>query len=208
MLDKLGLPRGKIDINQSSVIEAQTTARPGDYFTLKITDHTGEREVKIMLAKGDTLRSLATRINGHLLLGGKATALPTAGGQKLKIAVNEGTRVELIAGEKDFNALAGLGLKEQVLLKEADKDSAAKSSTITIGLGLTGKLDLLSKTEATHAHSVLLAAMAQIKQAYAKLNNPAAATPVGPGPAHLQAQIGSYQTALIGLSMFGSSRNV
>jgi hypothetical protein len=208
VLDALGLPRGKIDITQSSIIESQTTARPGDYFMLKITDHTGEREVKISLAKGDTLRSLATRINGHLLLGGKATALPTAGGQTLKIAVNEGTQVELIAGEKDFDALAGLGLEDQVLIKEATTDAAAKSSAVTIGLALTGKLDLLTKTDASHAHAVLLAAMAQIKQAYAKLNDPPPAAAIGPGPAYLQSQLGSYQTALTGLSMFGSSRNV
>src|SRR5262249_54200474 len=59
VLDALKLPRGSIDNNPSNLIESQTTARAGDYFTLKIQDKTGTRESKVTIAKGETLRSLA-----------------------------------------------------------------------------------------------------------------------------------------------------
>jgi hypothetical protein len=204
VLDALGLPRGAIENNQSNLIESQTTARAGDYFTLKIDDKTGTRKTKITLAKGETLRSLALKINSALLFDGKATALGVKGGQGLKIAVNEGVKVQFIAGSKDFDALAGLGLKPQTLVNDGKtaKDGTTSGPQI-IGLGIDGGLSLLSKNDASHAHTVLLAAESLIKQAYTKLNSPAptaTAQATGPAPAYLQNQIAGYQTALAWLN--------
>jgi hypothetical protein len=220
VLDALKLPRGKIDVNQSSAIASQTTARAGDYFTLNIEGTSNTRSVKITLSKGETLRSLAVKINGALLFDGKATALPVKGGQALKIAVNQGVRVQLIAGPKDFDALAGLGLAPKLLTNDkadvpvdktkvvdnaavnaAKAAAAASGPTVTaqtIGLGIDGGLDLLSKTTAAHADVALQGAMALIKQAYGNLNTPAAnsTAPIGSGPAYLQSQLAGYQTAL------------
>jgi hypothetical protein len=169
---------------------------------MRITDETGTRDVVIKLQKGDTLRSLAVRMNAHLMLDGKATAMPTGGGQKLKIAVNPGVQVELVAGPKDFDALAGLGLEPQLLVNDKpdpDKkaDKTAKPSNF-FGLGLTGKLDLLNKSNASHARVVMQAAMALIKQAYNELNAPpaVASQPSGPVPAYLQNQLAGYSAAL------------
>lgn len=223
-LDALKLGHGKIDINQSNTITSQTTARVGDYFSLKVEGRSGTRTVKVTLSKGETMRSLAVKINTALLFDGKATSLPVKGGQALKIAVNEGVKVQLIAGPKDFDALAGLGLTPKLLTNDkadapADKtpkvvdNAAAKPATVntaaagpqTIGLGIDGGLDLLSKTAAAHADVVMQGAMALIKQAYGKLNTPAsatAATTFGPGPAYLQSQLAGYQTALGYLSGF------
>ena len=203
VLDALGLPRGKIALNQSSAIESQTTARAGDYFTLKIEDHTGTRTAKITLAKGETLRTLAIKINGALLFAGKARALPTTGGQRLKIEVEEGVKVELIAGAKDFDALAGLGLQPQILVNDSKDSNEAKAGPPVVGLGIAAKLDLLSDANARHANVVLMAAMALIKQAYSELNTPpgqSAATVSGPVPAYLRAQLANYQTALAWLN--------
>jgi hypothetical protein len=83
--------------------------------------------------------------------------------------------------------------------------TTAAAGPQTIGLGIDGGLDLLSKTAATHADVVMQGAMALIKQAYGKLNTPAsttAATTFGPGPAYLQSQLAGYQTALGYLSGF------
>jgi hypothetical protein len=216
VLDALKLPRGKIEINQPNAISSQTTARVGDYFTIKVEDQTGARTVKITLSKGETMRSLAVKINGALLFDGKATALPVKGGQALKIAVNQGVKVQLIAGPKDFDALAGLGLKARLLTNDkadapvdktpkitdnaATKPAAATALTPqTIGLGIDGALDLLSKTTAAHADVALQGAMALIKQAYGKLNTPASAnatTIAGGCSAYQQSQLAGYQTAL------------
>ena len=223
VLDALGLPRGKIDLNQSNAIESQTTARAGDYFTLAIKGQAGTRNVKIAISHGETIRSLAIKINGALLFDGKATALPVHGGQALKIAVNKGVQVQLLAGPKEFDALAGLGLKPQTLINDTQNTNSTSSSksttsstttdnassnanknsdstTQTIGLGIDSGLNLLSQNTASHAHVQLQAAMALIKQAYGKLNNPPSTTGTGtsnaPVPAYLQTQLAGYQTAL------------
>ena len=217
-LDALKLPRGTMDFNQSNAIESQTTARAGDYFTLQIQDETGTRSAKITIGTGETLRSLATKINGALLFNGKATALPVKGGQGLKIAVNQGVQVQLIAGPKDFDALAGLGLKPQLLTNDAtsnsatdaskdqssDKTAASGPASQIIGIGIDGGLNLLAKDTASHAHVALQGAMALVKQAYSTLNAPPSATTAataGPVPAYLQTQLAGYQTALAWLQM-------
>jgi hypothetical protein len=204
VLDALKLQRGTIDINQPTAIESQTTARVGDYFTLQIQSSTGTRTAKITIAKGETMRSLAVKINGALLFNGKASALAVpSGGQGLKIAVNPGVQVSLIAGPKDFDALKGLGLKPQLLTNDsttASDTSSSPAAPLVIGIGIDGGLDLLSKQTAAHADVALQGAMALIKQAYGKLNTPAQSNPIGQqagsAPAYLQTQLAGYQTAL------------
>jgi len=219
VLDALGLPRGKIDLNQSNAIESQTTARAGDYFTLAIKGQAGTRNVKITISKGETIRSLALKINGALLFDGKAQSYPVSGGQALKISVNQGVQVQLLAGPKELDALKGLGLKPQILIndtpdktdqsKTSDSNATSNSSSdtkdstdttsTTIGLGINSGLNLLTKQDAAHANVQLQAAMALIKQAYGQLNNPPSATPAtsaAPAPAYLQTQLAGYQTAL------------
>jgi len=210
VLDALKLPRGSIVSNQSNLIESQTTARAGDYFTVKIEGRSGTREKKITLTKGETLRSLALKINNALLFDGKAKTLGVKGGQGLKIAVNEGVKVQFIAGSKDFDALAGLGLKPQIIVNDGkDTKEGAATGPQTIGLGIDGLLNLLTKNDASHARTVLLGAQSQIKQLYSQLNSPAgsaATQAVGPAPAYLQSQMAGYQTALAWLSaMNGNS---
>jgi hypothetical protein len=230
VLDVLGLKRGLIDENQSNALASQTTVRAGDYFTLQITDKTGTHSSKITIGNGETMRSLALKINGALLFNGKAQSYPVKGGQALKIAVNPGVQVQLLAGPRDFDVLAGLGLKPQLLVNDSTTNSSSDGNsttsgnstasgnsttgststpaTQTIGLGLNVGLDLLSKTTAAHAHVVISAAESLIKQAYAKLNGtgqPASQTPTGPVPAYLQSQLAGYQTALAWLNSGGGS---
>ncbi|HEY4264558.1 MAG TPA: hypothetical protein VGM72_04520 [Micropepsaceae bacterium] len=221
VLDALKLQRGTISVNQSNAIESQTTARAGDYFTLQIKDATGSRSAKITIAKGETLRSLAIKINSALQSDGKATASAAVGGQGLKIAVNPGAQIQLVSGPKDFDALAGLGLKPQLLTNVAatSTPSTSSSTKVTdnaavkpaptttpattgpqiIGLGINGGIDLLSKDTAAHANVVLQGAMSLIKQAYSTLNTPQTSTATaatGSVPAYVQSQLASYQTAL------------
>ncbi len=180
---------------------------PATTSRFRIEGRSNTREAKITIAKGETLRSLALKINGALLFDGKATALPVKGGQALKIAVNDGVKVELVGGPKDFDALAGLGLKPQTLVGDAPDDDSSKikdPAAETIGLGIDEKLDLLTKSSAAHAHVVMMAAQALIKQAYNTINTPpgqtANAAPVGQAPAYLQARLANYQQALAWLN--------
>jgi len=228
VLDALKLQRGTIDINQSNAIESQTTARAGDYFSLSIKDATGTRTAKVTLSKGETLRSLAVKINGALLFDGKATASGAVGGQALTISVNPGVQVQLIAGPKDFDALAGLGLKAQLLTNDTTASTTSDTNTVTdnaakakaaattaaptaqtIGLGINGGINLLTADTAAHAHVVLQGAMALIKQAYGNLTNPPSASSstasTASAPAYLQNQLASYQTALAWMTTLNGS---
>jgi hypothetical protein len=207
VLDALKLRRGTIAAPSSSLIEAQLTARAGDYFTLRIEGRAATRDTKITIGKGETLRSLALKINGALLFDGKASAMPVKGGQALKIAVNDGVKVELVSGPKDFDALAGLGISPQTLVGDEKKDDdAAKDDEPafeTIGLNLDDpKLGLLTKSDAGHTHVVMMAALALIKQAYNKINGleKPDAKPIGAAPAYLQSQLANYQSALAWLT--------
>lgn len=201
VLDALKLPRGSIENNQSNLIESQTTARAGDYFTLVVERGGTKREKKITLTTGETMRSLALKINSALLLDGKAKTQGMQGGQGLKISVNEGVTVHLVAGPKDFDALAGLGFKAQTLINDGKNPKAAAGRPETIGLGIDAALNLLKKDDAGRARTVLMGAQSQIKQLYAKLNSPPSTEqPIGPAPLYLQSQIAGYQTALAWLN--------
>jgi hypothetical protein len=236
VLDALKLGRGDLTSNPSNMIESQTTVRPGDYFTMKIDKATGSRTVRVTVESGDTLRSLATRINAELMFDGKATALAVVGGQGLKIAANSGASIELIAGPQDFDALAGLGLKPQLLVNDASTSgtdqsatgsshttqngatstqsgsNSQSSGTQTIGLGINVGINLLTAANAKHAHVVLMGAMALIKQAYNAINNLAQpssnAKPSGTVPQYLQNQLAGYQTALAWLNASSGSSTI
>jgi SLT domain-containing protein len=80
----------------------------------------------------------------------------------------------------------------------------------TIGLGIDSGLNLLTQSTASHAHVQLQAAMALIKQAYGKLNNPPSTASTGtsnaPVPAYLQTQLAGYQTALAWMQTLNQSQ--
>jgi hypothetical protein len=134
-----------------------------------------------------------------------------------------------VAGPKDFDALAGLGLKPQLLINDGSATPAssttpakvtdnaavkpATASTTTtgpqiVGLGINVGIDLLSKDTAAHANVVLQGAMSLIKQAYSQLNTPqtpAATAATGAVPAYLQNQLSGYQTALAWLQTINTT---
>jgi len=64
VLDALGLPRGNVDINQTTDLESATTLRAGDSFQIQIQG-TAARTFKVTIDKGETLQSLVTKINAN-----------------------------------------------------------------------------------------------------------------------------------------------
>jgi hypothetical protein len=212
VLDSLGLPRGTINLTQSSDLSSQTTLRAGDNFTMKITDGTGTRSVRVTIAKGDTMRSLGKKIDRLLGSDGDASSTYASGGSALKIEVSAGVQVELVAGDKDSDALAGLGIKPGLLTKDAEKSSSDKSSKSsssssktdaanTFGLGLDQTLSLKTQKDAKHSYNALQAILSQIKQAYQTLNSKGSSASTssassGKASSYMQSQINSYQTAL------------
>ena len=83
VLDALGLPRGTISLNQSVDLTIQTTLRAGDTFKIKIQG-IAARTTTITIDKGETINSLATKINAQLGGIGKAAVNYTGGAEGLK----------------------------------------------------------------------------------------------------------------------------
>ena len=204
VLDALGLPRGTITLNQSVDLTSQTTLRAGDSFQIQF-EGTGARTATITIDPGETLQSLATKINIQLQTKGKASVSYASGGEGLKIAVNPGVTAKLVAGPADFDALARLGISPGTLTSASTTSgsttSATTASTQAFGLGLTGTFDLTTTTGANLARSQLLGVLSQIQSAYQKTNTPPS-PPAGPGitngpvSPYLQQQVAAGNLAL------------
>ena len=212
VLDALGLPRGTISLNQSVDLTTQTTLRAGDSFQLQIQG-TGARTATITIDQGETFDSLVTKINAQLGGIGKASVNYTGGAENLKLQVNAGKTINLIAGPGDFDALSRLGLSAGVLTAPATGSASTTSSstntqagvTPTYGLGLTGgitgPLDISTKMGADLARSTLLQVLSSIQNTYQTTNAPppAPATPgnhSGSANATTASQLANYNLAL------------
>jgi hypothetical protein len=209
VLDALGLPRGSLNLNQSVDLTQQTTLRAGDSFKLEIQG-TAARTATITIDKDETYDSLVTKINAQLGGIGKASVNYTGGGENMKIKINAGYTVNLIAGPKDSDALGRLGITAGVLTSPAkgaaaSVTSTAKKVTPTYGIGLNnitgGALDISTRSGANMARSSLLAALSSIQSTYQTTNAPPPA-PHQPGntsgtvSAATTSQLASYNMAL------------
>jgi hypothetical protein len=212
VLDALGLPRGTVSINQSVTLAQNTTLRAGDSFKIAIQG-TGSYTGTVTVEAGDTLQSLADKINNVLLSKGKATVTYSNGGEALEIAVNKGVTANLVAGPADSDALARLGIAAGTIANAATSSSTTSTSlsastgaaSQVFGLGFSGTMDISTTSDAGAARAQLLNVLTNIQNAYRTSNTPASSTSsttpqaTGPAPAYLTSQIANYQIAL---SMF------
>ena len=196
VLDALGLPRGSIDINQSTDLTSATTLRASDSFQIQVQG-TAARTFTVTIDPGETLQSLVTKINGEFGSFGKASVNYGVGGENLKIAVNSGVSAKLVAGPADFDALARLGIAAGTLSSGA----SSASSTTAFGLGLSSNMDISTATGAGAVRAQLRNVLSAIQNIYQTTNAPAAtgnstaSSLSGTVPAYLQAQLASYSLA-------------
>ena len=208
VLDALGLPRGTISISQSIELASQSTLRTGDSFSIQLQG-VGARTAKITIENGETLSTLANKINIALLNAGKAKVTYTGGGESLQIKLNAGFTAALVSGPADFDALARLGMSPGTLSAVASGSTAAAASSSTstssvkaaYGLGFTGTMDVSTASGAGAARAQMLNVLSAIRNAYRTSNAPPAPTntaaqPSGPAPAYLTAQVANYTLAL------------
>jgi hypothetical protein len=206
VLDRLGLPRGTISLNQSVDLAANSTLRAGDSFSIQIQG-TGARTAKISIDKGETLNSLVAKINAELLNAGAAKASYAHGGKTLQIKLNSGVTAALVPGPADFDALARLGIAAGTLISTAKSASSTStttsntSGTKVFGLGLTGKMNISTASGAGAARAQLLNVLSNIRNAYRTSNAPPASPSAtshssGPAPSYLTNQVASYTLAL------------
>lgn len=214
VLDRLGLPTGTIDYSGAQDVAASTSARAGDRFYLRVN---GGRQIAITLEPGDTLKSLADRINRTAGFNvraevGRSVGLQTPGGSNLggvfdRLDIkprNDRTTVELIPGEGDRDLLGALGLMDGVVRRTV-RDSKGKEVVPdegkTYGLKLARDLTLESKVEVKRTLDELNTAMNTIRMAYRALvdaGKPETTKPpvTGTAPLWMQKQAANYQAAL------------
>ncbi|HEX7944312.1 MAG TPA: hypothetical protein VF495_06580, partial [Phenylobacterium sp.] len=112
-LDKLGLPKGAIDLTDSQQITAASSIRAGEQFTVRAG--TG-RPQTITIEAADTLDTLAQKIRRATGFQAKVTIGSSDGKRKLTIApLNNRMVIEFGAGKTDKNALEMLGIPEGVV---------------------------------------------------------------------------------------------
>lgn len=208
-LDRMGLPRGELDLSDSQRITAATSIRPGDEFTVRMG--TG-RPKTITIETTDTIDTLAQKIRRATGFQAKVSLSTVEGMRRLTIApLNDRMVIELGPGRAGKDALSLLGLEEGVVrATEVDKDGKtvpADGKGQIYGLKLDSKLNLKDEKEIAHAAAEISAAMGVIRQIYKDLvaaASPksaqdaaaAAAAAGGKVPVYLQNQIANYQAAL------------
>ncbi len=205
VLDRLGLPQGEIDQNDSKRLLDSTSLRSGDRFY--VAPASGGRPMAVTIEARDTLQSLARKIEqasrntlkvtvsseaaSTAMSGDIRTALLT-GLQRLTVAARDGkTGAVLTAGETGRDALAGLGLSPGFVGSDGT-NSAIK----TFGLDLPRTLSL-APADLKATGDRLQAAMKALRSAYRSLS-PASTKPAitGTAPAYLTAQLANYRAGL------------
>ncbi|MGC9953798.1 MAG: hypothetical protein ABSD21_05940 [Rhizomicrobium sp.] len=205
VLDALGLPRGSVNVNQTTDLESATTLRAGDSFRVQIQGEAA-RTFTVRIDKGETLQSLVTKINGEFGANGKASINYGAKGESLKIEVRAGVTAKLVAGPADFDALARLGIAAGTLSDasstgNSSPSSGSSSATTAFGLGLASNMDISTTTDAGAARAQLLSVLSTIQKIYQTINNPTATSAGTAGsssgtvPAYLRSQLANYSLA-------------
>ena len=187
VLDRLGLPRGQVAFDDSRLITAGSSVRAGDHFFVRVNDG---NKLKIAVDAGDTMRSLALKVNNALQLKGTAIVSRT-GGDGIRITSKEGNTVELIAGSAGLDALAGLGLEPMKL--DATKPTASTAASLRrFSLGLEPGMNIEDRLRSKTLTYQLGTAMEIIKTAYMTITG----TSLRSGSQLDQRALNSYQAAL------------
>jgi hypothetical protein len=124
-LDALGLPEGDLLFGDTYSLTDKTGLRAGDNFSIAVN---GNAAKKIEIVQGETLRTLAAKLNRVLLRDGKAEVRSVKGVENLVITPNAGDRLELMAGTGVSDALKQLGLDVGVAIPRPPKTAAGTSS--------------------------------------------------------------------------------
>ena len=206
VLDTLGLARGPITDNQSMVLASQTTLRTGDSFKVQIQG-SAARTFTVTIGKGETLQSLVTKINAEFGSYGKSSITYGSSGESLKLQVSSGVTATLVAGPKNSDALARLGIPAGTLTSASTNSSSTTSSSSSAsqvyGLGLNSSMDISTVAGAKTASAKLQAVISAIRNTYQSTNTSAsssststATTSSGAVPSYLQSQLSNYTAAL------------
>lgn len=207
-LDRLGLPKGTLDMTDSQKVTAASSLRAGEQFTVRSGSG---RPQTVTIDADDTLSTLATKIKRATGFQAKVSVTSSGGVRKLTVTpLNARTVIEFGAGKVNKDALEFLGIPEGIVRNTVVNDKGvsepADGKGQIFGLGLEADLNLDSAIEIAHAAADISTAMGVVRKAYKDLvaqatpksaqTAAAAAAATGKVPAYLQDQLANYQAAL------------
>lgn len=197
VLDRIGLPQGTLDFQQSQKLVDATSVRAGDQFML---DLGGGRMRTVTIAADETYESLARKISVASQNRLDVKVLPTDGVQGLRITLKSNRApVEIVSGSLGRDALEALGLSQTLV---HPSDGLADDRTV-FALRMPGDLTLNTKAGIKASRDAIQAAKLQLMAAYRKLtqlDNPNAAALANVTYSEYQSkQIANYQAALLKL---------
>lgn len=212
VLAKLGLRAGTLQQSETRDIVSQTSVNDGDFFFVSIN---GGRPRKVTIKAGESMRSLAAKLNQLDFRGIKATVTAGSAGDKLEIKAQNGARIDLIAGDAGRDALRRLGLEptqilSQELLFQLDEVNKKPEETLggTFALGLDDSFNLRDKQTAKFVLGKIEGAIATVQRAFRSLTFDPVAYALrqqsrfaGEVPAFLTKQLAGYQEALLRLQL-------
>ncbi|CAN5831839.1 regulatory protein FlaEY [soil metagenome] len=207
-LDRLGLPKGTMDMTDSVQLGAISAVRAGDQFQVRGAA-TGPFKT-ITIDAGETLETLVTKLKRGLNYQADVRVVTSDGQRKLQIKpLNPRTILEFAYGKSGKDALSLLGIPEGVVrattTSKDGKTTSADGKGNFYGLGMDRDMNLSSTGDIAHTKAELASALNVIRTAYKDLKE--AATPeserkaakakaTGTVPAYLTNQIANYQAAL------------
>ncbi len=193
VLDRLGLPKGEIDWTGSPLVVANSSARPGDQFYVRVGRGSSKA---VTIEAADTLKTLADKINRALSFTAKVEVVIDKGYDRLQITpLNSRNPIEIEAGKVGRDALRALGLPEGLLATAPDPK---KKDDPQYGLQLSAGLNLDNEGRVKQAQAGLMSALSTVRSIYREMTAPppSKAKAGGEVPAYLTNQIANYQNAL------------
>ncbi|WP_443747779.1 transcriptional regulator [Asticcacaulis solisilvae] len=214
VLDRLGLPQGKLLYTDSNQITAGTSVRTGDQFYMVDPDSGVKKTITIDANETlDTLAKKIVRASGYKLDVSVSKVLGKQQNQLDIKPANGSSKMEFVAGPTGRDALAGLGLEPGIVSSTAGSlmDSKAVDylkSQKNMGLDFDTSLTLNSDSAISNALDKLAASIKGVQRVYTYLkygdpqesDSKTKGNGSGVAPAYLTSQISNYQAALARLS--------
>lgn len=210
VLGSLGLNRGTLNPETSTLLTTQTNLRAGDEFSIAVAGGTAK---KITIKADDTLASLATRIRAVTGVNATVTTPTIDGATTLRIEAKTNSKVELIAGAAGKDALDKLGIEPQRLSIPyvAGTYDPKVSPGGTFGLDLSEGLNISTAADASAALKKISSAVSMSQTAYRSLYWDDAKAKLADGTtststnAQISKQLANYQAALSRLTSTSTS---
>ena len=214
VLDRLGLPQGKLLYTDSNQITAGTSVRTGDQFYMVDPDSGVKKTITIDANETlDTLAKKIVRASGYKLDVSVTKVLGKPQNQLDIKPANGSSKMEFVAGPNGRDALAGLGLEPGIVSSTAGSlmDSKAVDylkSQKNMGLDFDTSMNLNSDSAIQDALDKLAKSIKGVQRVYTYLkygdpqasDNKTKGNGSGTAPAYLTNQISNYQAALQRLS--------